>query len=250
MLTRAATLALFVAGSFAVAFGQDPVPLPPASSPQSPHQPAGVKILPDVPASESPPEPRLEGWGLKGDLLGADLGDFKTRHRRLTEGGQYAPDCSDRNPEHLYIKIEGPALGRVNCRLTYPFEFRKSWEKGYVPPPTVAEIPTVGHLYRFLDLKLWKIEMYVAEGDFVALLAATEAKYGPPTRSSTEQVQNKLGNSFAAAVLLWEAAGQVLELRQMSGRLDVSSFVMYRQDLEAEAGRRARQAAGKAAEDM
>lgn len=134
-----------------------------------------------------------EPWGLKSDRLGMGLQDFKASHRREAAPGQFAPMCSDTSPSGAGVKIEGPALGRVNCMLDFPFErMRRPWEKGYIPPPTIAEVRMLSHAYRFLDGKLWRIEAFVATSDFPALRAAAEAKYGSPARVGTEQLQNKL----------------------------------------------------------
>jgi hypothetical protein len=95
-------------------------------------------------------------------------------------------------------------------------------------------------------LRLYHVRVQTNANAFEEVRVALEAKFGQPTRTSTEPVQNGMGAVFNSTVVSWRREDATLNLYSRSGRVDRMAVVYRLTGLSraAEAAVRAAQANG------
>lgn len=195
----------------------------------------------------------------KGDQLGMTLDAFRQKHRRLTEGRQYAPFCSDTSPDGAYLGKTVRLAQEVWCMLEYPYEMNN---RQYVPP-TFAGVAVLnparnhsvpGLLYRFIEdggvHKLFSVEAAVSSSDHSTLLEALKVKFGSPSTTLTETLQNLYGAKLDGTVTTWDTPSWRINLIERYSFVDVTAVIYRDKRLESSFITMRGEAIKKAAEDM
>ncbi len=144
-----------------------------------------------------------ELYELKGDRLGMELNDFKSKHKRSVSGhDETIPWCSDALPKQeintLLSEVYFTDANMVNCRITFPFEDRE------FGATTIAGISTKNLIYHFIDNKLFKITALLPQNGFYKLKQSLIKKYGKPHTSVAQNYQNRMGAIFTGEKIIWE----------------------------------------------
>jgi hypothetical protein len=91
--------------------------------------------------------------------------------------------------------------------------------------------------YRFSNAKFVEAFGAFASDDYADVRTAFVGKYGPPTRSVTSTVQNRMGASFEQEVLTWDGPNVYIALNRFGSNVTEGVFVVstqsYRQAKDA-----------------
>jgi hypothetical protein len=135
-------------------------------------------------------------YQLKGDKLGMQLEEFKTKYGRQGDGGQRLPLCSDTawgaNKATLQSEPWHRQANIINARIDLPAEDNS---------PTVAGVKTELLLYQFIDCRLFRIAAFLPTDQFHLVSEAAINKYGPVTRETQKPRQLVWENPLASVVL-------------------------------------------------
>jgi hypothetical protein len=135
-------------------------------------------------------------YQLKGDKLGMQLEEFKTKYGRQGEGGQRLPLCSDTawgaNKATLLSEPWHRQANIINARVDLPAEDNS---------PTVAGVKTELMVYQFIDCRLFRIAAFLPTDQFHLVSEAAINKYGPVTRETQKPRQLVWENPLASVVL-------------------------------------------------
>lgn len=133
-----------------------------------------------------------ESYGFKGVLLRSHVSQIAN------------------NPKYDCPSVKTPTADRV-CGL------RKDETE------TMAGVPVQSAFYYYDQSALTGIVIHLEEKRLPTVLAALNAKYGPPVRS-TEKIKNLNGEAFENYTYTWRQGGDSIIAQRYSGRLDRSSI--------------------------
>ncbi len=190
-------------------------------------------------------------FGLKGDILGETLEDFKNRNARDVEviddpdipGVQafsahvHYPVCSgdsikwrgvDSNFARYELDVDAPPdkAHYTVCVTAGAVSGRDSPAGRH---PTIAGVEAAP-IYYFFDGRLFEISAFVGMDDFTRIEQGFGEKYGVPHDSRTEHLQNNFGATFESRSDLWATGDSRIELHERSAiNKDRSSIDIYSQ---------------------
>jgi hypothetical protein len=84
-----------------------------------------------------------------------------------------------------------------------------------------------GIAFKFFKGHMFDVIAVFKEGDYATVKAAFVGKFGAPTSSHVNQVQNRMGAKFDDETLTWSNGVSAIELRQRASDLDTSAFSIY-----------------------
>lgn len=138
--------------------------------------------------------------------------------------------------------------GVVKCAWMTPPDksaYRFSWDnaglkvgRGWSMEPVYEFLPDSGGARR-----LSRVFVPLRINVFAGVLEAITAKYGAPTTSTTEPVQNRMGAKFESATATWDDGTSSIVLASRVGSIDEATLVFLHKELH-----RAYQAAKEKAE--
>ena len=190
------------------------------------------------PSTAVAPQP----FGLKGDVLGETIDEFRARNARVialgTMGEDRAkledvdrtknlPQCSigesdtndDLSWDVRFLTTEEKRAGVVKCiaalSLDDDFDFEDS--------PTVANAPTYKTVYYFFHQRLYMIKSTLPGKQYPALRSAFVEKYGTPSVTIAEY-QNSFGAKFNGEKLLWSNGVSQISMGERDGERDDPSI--------------------------
>jgi len=176
----------------------------------------------------STPAQSSEPYGLKGDLMGMSLTEFRQKHHRefpatVTYKGStiIAPWCSDTRKDQNSLALVSKDwyfdAGLINCRLDYPFEDKTT---------TIGGVAQSKVIYQFVDEKLFMIVSEFSTVDFEKVSAAFSAKYGSPKTDAVKVYQNRFGANFTGVVTEWDNGVSFITLTETDGKIGSSTVVI------------------------
>lgn len=204
--------------------------------------PMAEKAEPQVKPSPpiATPKKAESPYEFKGDQLGMSYDDFKRKHYRTFDAGEpyEVPFVSTkrsveerkRNPiSTLGEEPWHPDANIIGATVTYPFEdFKDSPHT-----PTLAKIPAKLHLYSFIDEKLYKITFLLPHDGYQAVKEAMIYTYKEPSRSESQELQNRFGATFRGDQLLWDNGVSQILLTERLGNIDTSAVIFLHTELDA-----------------
>ena len=109
------------------------------------------------------------------------------------------------------------------------------------PPTALSDI--AGHRARsfdfnFLGARLMRASTSLPSIAFGDVVRGLTAKYGPPDKTDTEQLQNRMGATFTNVIHYWRRDGATLRLSEYSGSLDTASYSLTSDEYWAEVEKR------------
>jgi hypothetical protein len=171
-------------------------------------------------------------FGLKGDMLGETLTEFRAAHDHLihTRPGEvlastrHLPECTNDKVagEYSFLSYDVEATseteeelraGVVKCIAELGWQDRM----GYDETPTVAGITAFRTVYYFFREQLYKIDSELPRPDFGNLREAFIAKYGPPFATEIAHYQNGFGARFSGQRLFWRNSVSTIAIGELDG---------------------------------
>ena len=104
--------------------------------------------------------------------------------------------------------------------------------------------------FSFYSDKLHSIDLYGNTNGFSDIASALVEKYGRPTRTMKEKLQNKMGARFTNEILIWKIGTDTIEARRYSYDLDTLRITYSTAFADKEYSRRIREKEKKAAKDL
>jgi hypothetical protein len=196
------------------------------------------------------PSPSSQPFGLKGDVLGETIDEFRAHNERIitlgylgTERAKFAPElpktkhlpqCSNDEPDKngnpsrdvQALTEEEKRAGVIKCIAALSLNDDLDFEDG----PTVAGVNAVRTLYYFFHLRLYMIKSTLPGSEYPALRSAFIQKYGSPL-ARIAQYQNSMGGKFTGEELLWRNGVSQIQLGQRDGERDDPATVQLK-DME------------------
>jgi hypothetical protein len=191
-------------------------------------------------------------FGLKGDVLGESLEQFRANNAHVLEYNpsglkfdnrtRHFPICTGDTPAAGEKAI--PLSGMDNIDIDVPAREAKqgvvycvagSWtmnvlngQFGTVNIPTIGGIPAKTIRYQFLKGSLYKIDVLFNKQGTQDLLNGLQAKYGQPTVSDLAHFENKFGAKFDTSHFVWKNKLSEIEFTQApDGSLDHLTITSY-----------------------
>jgi len=188
-------------------------------------------------------------FGLKGDVLGETIQDFRNRNRRVihTPPGdplpamKQLPVCTgdplssqeDSLPSDVDESTESDEerrAGVIKCVAALSADDDIDFD---VPGPTVAGISAYETVYSFFRGRLYEIESQIPRSDYVQLRTALKEKYGHPSREILDY-QNAFGANSLGERLAWHNAASSIYLGQLDGESNNSKLIFWHDSLRKE----------------
>jgi hypothetical protein len=146
-------------------------------------------------------------YEIKGDKLGVSLAEYLQKHPDSCiaetinpKPAQHSAKPSDPNSFHLhctnYQKVEG---------------------NNFTPSLSLANRGMAWQDIDFSEQRLYRIAYAFQRTVFNVIEAALETKYGKPSSSTTEDVQNGFGAHFTRSLVVWKNGVSTITLREMVG---------------------------------
>jgi hypothetical protein len=177
----------------------------------------------DVPVIQNADPAKL--YDIKGDRLGMTLEEYGKAHYSFFPGDRKSkvspsigPYCKDHDDSLSFLTKDEAAAGVASC-ANYPILIGT--------PTTVANMPMTGIAFKFFKGHMFDVIAVFKEGDYATVKAAFVGKFGAPTSSHVNQVQNRMGAKFDDETLTWSNGVSAIELRQRASDLDTSAFSIY-----------------------
>lgn len=92
--------------------------------------------------------------------------------------------------------------------------------------------------FNFFGNRLMQASTSLSSLAFDDLVAALSARYGPPGKKDTEELQNRAGAKFTNIIVFWKRDGATLRVSQYAGSLDRSSYSLTSDDYWPEVEKR------------
>jgi len=182
-----------------------------------------------------------ETFGLKGDVIGESLDDFKARNAATLNDGVHSsyPRCSGDVPKEVRPPSSDTDASKVynqrhdssqmvldGMALNHELGADKVCVVGESMTGKIAGFR--GYLrYYFRGGHLDRIEGTLPSTDFDSVDKAIKAKYGDPSSEKTESNQNRTGTSFSGEVDTWESDSAVILFSQVGGDIDHSHLSIF-----------------------
>jgi len=181
------------------------------------------------------PAPPSTAYELKGDKLGASMAEYLQRHPN---------DCVKRfstPPEVHHSAFTGNQLEHTDYEHVNAFRFvctnggtRENVTIGpgnetliYPGSLSLASANIDREQVEFSHQRLYLVAYYFKQEAFPLIQAAFLQKFGAPTSTTQDPVQNKLGAQFTRTTMTWKNGVSTIVLSEMSGNdLSNSQVVM------------------------
>jgi hypothetical protein len=152
-----------------------------------------------IPAEKMPDVP-LTAYELKGDKLGMSMAEYLKHH---------PDDCVLGNREHTGLWVEDPNSFHFSCTT----------HRSAVGPDalTLAGENVGWKTIDFSQQRLYRIAYFFGQSQFEMILAALEQKFGKPSSSRQNMVQNKFGAQFTRVTVIWTNGVSTITLSEMPG---------------------------------
>lgn len=194
-----------------------------------------VKKKPAV-AAAAPAQPSVY-YDFKGARLGMTLAEVRalplpteapyvdtSGSKYSTKYGPMALHCSDEatfgRGYELYVSETEKALGVVVCaygrKATHSFT-GDSFDRGVINigPRNTPDID-----YKFMDRKLYNIDITAKKDSLNDALEGLTAKFGPPTKVLNDTTQNKAGATFPHTEQTWSNPAAIIMVEAPWSRID------------------------------
>jgi hypothetical protein len=183
---------------------------------------ANLDVL--VPADKMPTAPSA-AYELKGDKLGSSMAEYLQQHPN---------DCVKRfsaSPEVHHSAFTGNQLEHADHEHVNAFRFvcanggtRENVSIGpgnevLINPGSLslASANMDREQVEFSHERLYLLAYYFKQASFSLIQAAFTQKFGAPTNTTQESVQNKLGAQFTRTTMTWKNGVSTIVLSEMSG---------------------------------
>jgi hypothetical protein len=197
------------------------------------------KSTPRVEASSAPqPSPSVsQPFGLKGDVLGETIEEFRARNERVITLGTLGQERAKVDPDLPRTKKlpqctnsiavgnlswdvreltdEEKRAGVIRCIAALSLDDDPDFEDN----PTIANVRAYRTVYYFFHQRLYMIKSTLPASEYPVLRSAFIDKYGTPSVSAAEY-QNSFGAKFSGEKLLWENSVSGMSLGQRDGDRD------------------------------
>jgi hypothetical protein len=171
------------------------------------------------------PSPPPTAYELKGDKLGSSMADYLQRHPN---------DCVKRfstPPEVHHSAFTGNQLVHTEYEHVNAFRFvcaNGGTHENVTIGPGAEILINPGSLslatanmdreqVEFSHERLYLVAYYFKQDAFPLIQVAFIQKFGPPTSTTQDPVQNKLGAQFTRTTMTWKNGVSTIELSEMSG---------------------------------
>jgi hypothetical protein len=173
-------------------------------------------------------------YGLKGDILGETIEEFRARNARVITLGQMGldrakldpdlpktknlPQCSsDADPDTLswdvrFLTDQEKRAGVVKCIASLSLD--DDWD--FDDSPTIADVGAYKTVYYFFHGRLYMIRSTLPGKEYSTLREAFVEKYGIPS-ITTGQYQNSFGAQLSGEKLLWKNGVSQILIGQRDG---------------------------------
>jgi hypothetical protein len=180
-------------------------------------------------------------FGLKGDVLGETLQEFRLRNARIISSQpnaplaskKYLPQCTNdkiEENESLSPDVDGSAetedeqrAGVIKCIAALSMDDDLDFDDG----PTVAGIAAYRTIYYFFHERLYKVESELPRSEYRVLRREFIAKYGPPIIAKTVPYQNGFGAAFSGERLLWRNSFSNISIGELDGQSNNIRIVFW-----------------------
>jgi hypothetical protein len=210
---------------------------PPAMPPRSTtvvRVPPAPTPSPFVPRPATPIDRMSPPDVLNGDRLGMPLADFKTKYRRVSAANGFVyPLTTDTLTTQMRERSRNLGIneqpwyepaGVVTGIIASPLELSEQ----YQPLPVLGSSLTVTHVYRFVDKKLYRIEMTFQRNQFDKLVKMLQEKNGPPG-IAPDALQTTFTKQHGGQFLYWRIGNTETFLVERFG--DSDHTLLYFSDL-------------------
>jgi hypothetical protein len=193
-----------------------------------------------VPAPKPPPV-NAQPFGLKGDILGESIEEFRAKNDRSITLGQmgrdrasitpdlattkHLPQCTNDHPDGNvslspdvqsdYETAEEKRAGVVKCIASLSIDDDLDYEDS----PTIAGVEAYRTVYYFFRDRLYMIKSTLPGKSYPELRNTFVEKYGAPI-VSVAQYQNLLGAKLDGEKLLWKTDLSQINIGQRDGEPD------------------------------
>jgi hypothetical protein len=198
-----------------------------------------------------------ESFGLKGDLIGESLNDFKARNAAILNDGVHSsyPRCTGDVPNEVRPQPPDPEGAGTKIYMRQ-LEAYKDASRAYMQRHDAIQITLDGMAatnslgadkvcivglamtgkiagfragveYYFREDHLDRIEGMLLSTYFDSVDKAIKAKYGDPSSARKESYQNRMSASFTGEVETWESDNAVILFSQVSGDVDHSHLSIF-----------------------
>jgi hypothetical protein len=198
-----------------------------------------------------------ETFGLKGDVIGESLDDFKARNAATLNDGVHSsyPRCSGDVPNEIRPQSPDPSGAGTKIYMRQ-FDAYMDASRAYIQRHDATQLTLDGmatkHVlgadkvcivgaamtgiiagfgaeveYYFRQDHLDRIDGTLPSTYFDSVGKAIKAKYGDPSSARTESYQNRMGASFTGEVDTWESEKAVILFTQVGGDVDHSHLSIF-----------------------
>lgn len=148
-----------------------------------------------------------QAYEIKGDKLGISLADYLQKHPSDCVAQTINP-----KPGQNSVKASDPNSFHLQCT-----NYQQIDSKTFARSLSLANVGMDWQDIDFSEQRLYRIAYTFRQSVFAVIEEAFEMKYGKPSSSSTEDVQNKFGAHFTRSVIIWKNGVSTITLNELLG---------------------------------